>query len=613
MNALSSAFDYFTAMALMLGVLVTIHEFGHFIVAKWCGVKVLRFSVGFGGAIGIGRYRLSWTRGDTEYRIAWFPLGGYVKMLGEDPEADAPTGADAQRSLEARPLWQKLAIVLAGPAMNLLLPVFVFMGFLHVGTPVPLPVLGMVEPNSPAAQAGLLAGDRVLAVDGAPLRHFGELERAVSEAPGAVLRLSVERGGAEFETEVEAALRTRLDAFGAAHEAGFIGVHHGRLRADLALPEAGSPAERAGLRSGDRVLSVNGAPVEDWPAFERAFAAARGVARLEVLRPAGAAVGDAGASAAADAGRAVGDATTGDAGSGDMAADGAAGDADDATGDAAAPSSPLHAAQQAGARTLHIEAPALGDTALLGVMPALVLIREVFPDSPAERAGLRVGDLVLAVDGEPVGSFFTFQESVLASGGRTLEIRYARDGRAGTLQVAGEKRTVDVGGVSIERVLIGIRPSNSVFPGAVARERVRNPLASFPRAVNMTIDTTLVFLEGVRRIVTGRISADQVSGPIEIARMSQVALNESWERFWRLLVLISINLGILNLLPIPVLDGGQAMIFLLEGVKRRPLALRTRAAIQQVGLLLIVGLMGLALWNDFSRNWSDFVAWLLGG
>lgn len=574
MNALSSAFDYFAAMALMLGVLVTIHEFGHFMVAKWCGVKVLRFSVGFGGAIGIGRFRLSWTRGDTEYRIAWFPLGGYVKMLGEDPD-DAPlSGADAQRSLEARPLWQKLAIVLAGPAMNLLLPVFVFMGFLYVGSPVALPVIGMVEPNSPAAQAGLLPGDRVLRVDGEPVRHWGELERAVSEARGAVLRLSLERGGEPFDAEVEAALRTRLDAFGAAHEAGFIGVHHARLRADLALPAAGSPAERAGLRSGDRVLRVDGVPVPDWPAFERAYAKARGVARLDVLRPSqGAAPG----------------------------------------GAAAVSESQQAAAAGGGGRTLQVEAPALGDPTALGVMPALVLIREVFPDSPAERAGLRVGDLVLAVDGRPVGSFFTFQESVLASGGRMLEIRYARDGRAGTLQVAGRRTTVEVGGVSTRRVLIGIRPLSSMFPGASAREQVRNPLVSFPRAVNMTIDTTLVFLEGVRRIVTGRISADQVSGPIEIARMSQVALNESWDRFLQLLILISINLGILNLLPIPVLDGGQAMIFLLEGIKQRPLALRTRAAIQQVGLLLIVGLMGLALWNDFSRNWSDFVAWLLGG
>ena len=146
---------YLFAFVLLLSILIFVHELGHFLVAKACGVRVLKFCLGFGPPVRIGPLRLAWTRGHTEYAIAWFPLGGFVKMLGENPdeEDDPETRAHPSETLGAKPLWQKLAIVFAGPAMNLLLPVLIFVGTLAVGMPRPAAVIGDVEAGSPAARA----------------------------------------------------------------------------------------------------------------------------------------------------------------------------------------------------------------------------------------------------------------------------------------------------------------------------------------------------------------------------------------------------------------------------------------------------------------------------
>ncbi|MFB3118084.1 MAG: site-2 protease family protein, partial [Myxococcota bacterium] len=160
MNFLDGAFQvssYAFAFVVMLGVLIFVHELGHFLAAKACGVRVLKFSLGFGSPVGIGRFRLRWVRGHTEYLVGWIPLGGFVKMLSEVPEPEtAPElAAHPTETLEAKPLWQKLIVIFAGPAMNLLLPVVIYTGILAVGFPQADSLIGEVEAGSPAAAAGL--------------------------------------------------------------------------------------------------------------------------------------------------------------------------------------------------------------------------------------------------------------------------------------------------------------------------------------------------------------------------------------------------------------------------------------------------------------------------
>ncbi len=547
---------YAFAFVAMISVLIFVHELGHFAVAKWCGVRVLKFSLGFGPAVGFGRFRLAWTRGGTEYLVAWFPLGGFVKMLGEHPDEDEAGELQAHPSeaLSAKPTWQKLSIVLAGPAMNLLLPVAVFAIVLAIGRPWPAAVVGTVEPGSPAALAGIEVGDRIVAVDGSPVGWWDDVRRSIRKRLEGDLVVAYERDGKTAVASVPLETRFQYDEIGAMRESGWIGIVHTRLRALVGIPDAGSPAAASGLHPGDRVVSVAGEPVGDWQALARTYAEA-----------------------------------------------GAAGE------DALA----VERGERESPEELEIAVPALGDVAKLGLVPATVLILEVTPDSPAARAGLEPGDRILTVDAMPVGSFDHFKNNVLASEGRTLTLTYARDGRSFETPITPELRETDIGfGVKEPRYLVGISAPPTTLIGAVAIDRERNPLVSIPRAVGMTIDITRTFLRGLGRLITGEISRKQIAGPIGIAEIAGKSLERGWETYLHTMILISINLGILNLLPIPIFDGGNALLFAVEGVKRAPLSLRTREIVQQIGLTFIVLLMGLAMWNDISRHWSALVEWV---
>lgn len=545
------------AFVFLLSVLIFVHELGHFLVAKACGVRVLKFSLGFGPPIGIGRFRLRWKRGHTEYVIAWFPLGGFVKMLGESPDEidNEEALASPSETLNAKPLWQKLAVVFAGPAMNLILPIFIFVGTLYIGLPRPAPVIGMIEVGSPAEQAGLLTGDRIVAIAGEPTDWWGDVDERVRDHPGERLAFSIDRGGESKTLEVAVDERSGFDEFGAVSEMGWAGLEHARLRALLGVPDAATPAAMAGLRSGDLVTAVNGEDVEDWLAFENAIAAAPGEALLDVTRTRG------------------------------------------------------HEEE-----SLQFELRITGSLASLGIVPASVLVAAVEPDSPAASSGFLAGDLILEVDGVPVGSFGSFAEVVRTGGGDPLELLFARDGEAGVATVTPELIPTDIGlGIEEPRYRIGIRGADALAVGATTLDRERNPLVALPRAISLTTDMTRTFLQGFGKIVTGELSRKNLAGPIGIAEIAGNAFERGWETYLSILVLISINLAILNLLPIPILDGGQAVLFLIEGIKRSPLSLRSREIFQSIGLTMLMMLMGLAFWNDISRHWSKVIDWLRSG
>ncbi len=559
-----SFLSYLFAFVLLLSILIFVHELGHFLVARACGVRVLKFSMGFGPPIGFGRYRLAWKsrRKGTEFVFAWFPLGGFVKMLGENPdEVDDPEAlAHPGEALGSKPTWQKLAIVFAGPAMNLLLPVVVFMGTLAIGMPRPTAVVGSVEPGSPAAVAGLTPGDRLTAIAGEPVAGGGDFDAAVREGAGSVLRVRAEREGAARELEIRVEKRASFDELGQSVQVGWIGAGHRRASSMLGVARADAPAHAAGIRSGDVVTAVRETAVESWEDLAAAYAAAghSGSVNLSLQR---AGLGVAGASPDEE--------------------------------------------------SLRIEVPALGDLERLGVVPASVLVERVEPMSPAEAVGLEAGDLILVVKGAPVGSFATFAETVRTSGGQPLEIIYARKGKPRRVHLMPEMAQVDVGlGLKEPRYRVGIAARSSGLLGAVGTDRERNPLVALPRAVGMTVDVTQSFLKGLGMMVTGKVSRDQLAGPIGIAEIAGNAMQAGWETYLSILVLISINLGVLNLLPIPILDGGQALLFAIEGLKRGPLSLRTREIVQQIGFTMLMLIMGLAFWNDLSRQWSRLLDWL---
>jgi regulator of sigma E protease len=429
--------------------------------------------------------------------------------------------------------------------------------------PRPEPVIGTVEPASPAAAAGLQVGDRVVAVAGEPVQWWDDVEDALRERPEQSVALRVQRDAATLDVDLALEGRSGTDAVGAPAKVGFAGIGHARLAPVVGIPDAKAPAASSALRSGDRVLAVNGAEVEDWETLATRYAeAGRGEVKLRIER----------------------------------AKPGAAVDAADA-------------AEQG--EELEVGVPGLGSVEAFGIVPATVLVAAVTPDSPAEQAGLAPGDLIVAVDGGPIGSFATFSELVRGSGGRAMDIVYARAGERHEIRVAPKLLEADTGlGIPEERYLIGIQAHAAAVPGVIGEDRETNPLVVVPRAVEMTWDLTKSFLAGLGRLASGEVSRKQLAGPIGIAEIAHNAFERGWHAYLTTLVLISINLAILNLLPIPVLDGGQALLIGIEGVKRSPLSLRTREIVQSIGITMLMMLMGLAFWNDLSRHWSRFVDWV---
>lgn len=243
----------------VLLVLIFVHELGHFIAAKAVGVKVERFSLGFPPK--------AWSKtiGETEYQLAWLPLGGYVKMYGEDPTSGEEVPPEMRaRSFSHQPPWAKIIIVLAGPVFNLIFAAILFWGLIWtVGVQHLSPVVGPVAPGSPAFAAGIQMDDVIVSVNGQPVRYFDELDTALENGQGAPLTITVKRHGLEETSTLTPNRIDTKDPFGDPQTIYDVGINH-RMKPVIAKAISGKPAEKAGLQGGDLIVAINGTPTPDW-------------------------------------------------------------------------------------------------------------------------------------------------------------------------------------------------------------------------------------------------------------------------------------------------------------------------------------------------------------
>ncbi len=455
------SWQHLLAFLFAVGLLVTVHEFGHYWVARRLGFKVLRFSVGFGKAL----WSRTAGRDGTEYVLAAIPLGGYVKLLDE---REAPVEAhEVHRAFNRRPHWQRILVLLAGPAFNILFAIVVLAGlFWWNGVTEVRAVVGEVLPGSRAAQAGLARGDEVLAFNGTAVAGqsdvvIGLLEEMTSDGR---VELLLQSGTGERRTAIlsvaDPVERRRLtEPENLLRGLGF-GFWTPPAPAIIGELEAGGPAARAGLAVGDTVTAVNGTAVADFEDLRR---------RIE-------------------------------------------------------------------------EHP--GDSVLFGINRA------------GQEQSLRV------------------EVAVAEKGGR-------RVGRAGI----GSQRTASLPDSMVRRTALG--PGASLVMGA--REAWR-----------MTALQAVVFW----RMLLGHVSLKNLSGPLGIAEAAGNSAQSGVAAFASFLVLISLSLGFLNLLPVPILDGGQIVYQLVEWIKGSPLSERAQVLGQQLGIGLLVLMMGLALFNDILRQFG---------
>jgi regulator of sigma E protease len=543
--------------AVLVSVLIFVHELGHFVWAKVFGVKVLMFSIGFGPKIVRIRGR------ETEYCIGLLPLGGFVKMLEENRQ-EPVLPEDEHRTFEAQALWKRVIIVVAGPAMNILFPVLLYVGaFLGQSEFLP-PTVGVVLPDYPA-DGKLLPGDRVLAVDDVRISTFAELRRVVRKSPGRDLRLKVFRDNAHVDVVVTPEERVEQKPLDITERVGSIGIQPNRPAAVVGIAEVDSPAYRAGLRTFDRITEVRGEAVKTFVDLELKLEENHGeTVPVTFLRPVR--VPD---------------------GLGELA--------------------DLFV-YESGVAALTPDTSGRGLRARTGIELAALYVADVEEGSAEWLAGLRVGDRITAVDDVEVTNWFAFVDRLMAAPDRPHTLTWTRNGdrRGGTLQIRQEE-WIDEYGNLVPRYIMR---SRGWLP-TVAQPQVGRPSLyryALPMAVDETIDVIHFIVVGIVRIAQGKLSLSTIGGPITVYDIIGQEGAKGTAYFLWAMAVISINLGLINLLPIPVLDGGHLLFFGAEAVMRRPLPLRIREVASLLGLIIIVILMGLALKNDVEKRWDIIVA-----
>lgn len=442
------------AFVVALGVLIVVHEYGHYTVARWCGVKVLRFSVGFGRPLWSRRYG----RDGTEWSIGAFPLGGYVKFLDERESEVASD--ELHRAYNRQSVGRRSLIVAAGPVANFLLAIALYWALFVYGTEELRAIVGQPPADTPAAVAGFAHGDRITAVDGEAVETWQDFRWLLARRATEVASLRIET----------------IDQRGNINE----------RRLDLEKIRA------AGLQ-GDFVEQSG----------------------LTLYRP----------------------------------------------------SYP----------------PVVG---------------KVMAGSAADAAGVVVGDRVLAIDGDPIETWRQVVLRVRGAAGKPLLFVVDRQGRRLELRITplGE----DEGGQPIGR--IGLQVDTSGTPAVEMFTLVRyGPATAFGKALFETWDKSVFSLRMLGRMLTGQVSWKNLSGPVTIADYAGQSARLGLSYYLKFMALVSISLGVLNLLPIPLLDGGHLLYHAFEAIKRGPLSARTMEIGQQIGLAVLVLLMAFAFYNDINR------------
>jgi regulator of sigma E protease len=556
---------------LLVSILIFIHESGHFAFAKIFGVKVLTFSIGFGPKI------LRIRGKETEYCLGVLPFGGFVKMLEESKREGPIMPEDRHRTFEAQALWKRIVIVLAGPAMNILFPIVLFTSVFLEDKEFLAPTVGVVLPGRPA-EGKLLTGDRILMVDGKSVSSFPEVQEVVAKSAGKPVKMLVAREGKNIDVTVVpneeiATAEPEILALGIVEKVGVMGIVPSFPAAVVGVPRVGTPAYRAGLRTFDRVTAINGRKVERFVDLLAALSANKGeTVVLTYLRP-------------VDVPKAMGglcDVSVLEPGIATLTPTLRAPEAVPPTDNAAR-------ADDVFDRT--------------GIESAEMYVAFVPEGSSEWKAGLRMGDRIVSLDGVPQANWKTMEDDLVRGASKMHELKWTRLGEAG-------------GGVFSLRTEewddeLGQHYENYVFrtdhwmPKA-PDEYVPNPsLLSY--AVRRGLEETGTVIRFISiwlwRAVQGKMSLKSVSGPITMYDIAGQAGAQGPTTFVWAMASVSIHLGLINLLPIPVLDGGHLFFFVVEGIRRKALSIRVREIASLVGIVLLVLLMVIAFKNDLERHW----------
>jgi regulator of sigma E protease len=558
---LHQGLSFIIPLVILLGLLIFVHEMGHFLVAKYYGVKVEVFSLGFGKKI------FSSKRGETEYCISLVPFGGYVKMYGDDPTADVPAEL-RNRSFLHKPVGQRIAVVLAGPLMNFFFAIVLFALIAVVGEDFAQPVVGSVKEGTQAYTAGFRAGDTVVSVDGIAVRSWEDIQEKV-EAKGDADRIEfqVQGRGESVTRDIRAETRVvpNKNVVSTKSVVGEVeGLTNRSIVAAIGIVDPQGIAAKAGMKTGDEIVSLNGVAVENWDHL--LFLVAKGDTsqfKIGVQRiPVGARLDE----------------------------------------KKAAQIKPENLDFEIALAKSSTDTKAL--LSAMGIERADLYISAVVPDSAAGEAGLKAGDRLVSINGKTLVEWGDLAATVkqFKPEDSALKLEILRDGKPISMQLSPrEIEQSTMTGHQEKTYAIGVMPGVGIASVPTVKLTTAGFLPVLSRGVNQTIQWTQITAMGFVRLIQNKVSAKSIGGPIMIGQLASRTFEIGLSPFLKIMAIISINLFVLNLLPIPVLDGGHLVFFTIEAIRGAPLSMRKIEIAQQVGLVLLMGLMLFALFNDVNR------------
>ncbi len=542
-GVLSALFPF----VVLLGILIFIHELGHFMVARFCGVKVEVFSLGFGKKL------IKWKKGDTLYCVSLFPLGGYVKMFGHEYGKEVEEKEKSVAFLHKK-LWQRMAIVLAGPLMNFFLAAFIFTCLsMFSGDRRAHPVVGELDLSRPAAQAGLVYGDRIISIDEIAVKNIKEVRRVIFNKPDANLSVKVQNPSGEIQIKkVPSTKGLAPGKWGFLETGGVVeGLVFSTAAAVVGVTSKNSPSGKAGVQTFDQILSVNEKKVNNRKElfhFLNHPSSSDSFWKIKVQR-----------------GKEV--------------------------------------------KNLVLNLPKdyreKPEVTRLGLARSDLFIADLKKNGVAEKAGLEKGDFIFKLNGELVPSWPFLVEKIKSfdekNGPLKMEIKRQEEMKSFSLVPEMRKQIID--GTEKKHYMLGIVARSPHVPaGGSYIEKQTNPFKAMTVGLNKTFHWCAVVVVYIKKFITGEISRRTLGGAISIGRVAYDSYSYGLEYFFKIMAILSVQLFLINILPIPVFDGGHLLFYIIEFFNGAPLSMKKMIIAQQLGVLLLLFLLLFTTFNDL-HNW----------